>query len=101
MGSRWKEAAGGIGLVEYKKGFPLFRTHGLEASRQTRQQTSLALTIRSTAFTSKTDITSPAKMAPIPIALYGMQLEMARKVMEAMLPEYDGEYSHYHPSPCP
>lgn len=40
-------------------------------------------------------------MAPIPIALYGMQLEMARKVMEAMLPEYDGEYSHYHPSPCP
>lgn len=32
-------------------------------------------------------------MAPIPIALYGMQLEMSRKVMEAMQPEYDGEFS--------
>ena len=31
-------------------------------------------------------------MAPIPIALYAVQLEMARKVKEAMLPEYDGEF---------
>ena len=43
-------------------------------------------------------------MAPIPIALYGMQLEMSRKVMEAMLPEYDGKSSSYfssHSSPPP
>lgn len=30
-------------------------------------------------------------MAPIPIALYAVQLEMARKVQDALLPEYDGE----------
>ncbi|KAL2111275.1 hypothetical protein VUR80DRAFT_10342 [Thermomyces stellatus] len=28
-------------------------------------------------------------MAPIPIALYAVQLDMARKVQEALLPEYD------------
>lgn len=38
-------------------------------------------------------------MAPIPIALYGMQLEMSRKVMEAMQPEYDGESSPSSSSP--
>lgn len=30
-------------------------------------------------------------MAPIPIALYAVQLDMARKVQEALLPEYDGQ----------
>lgn len=30
-------------------------------------------------------------MAPVPIALYAVQLEMARKVQEAMQPEYDGK----------
>lgn len=34
-------------------------------------------------------------MAPIPIALYAVQLDMARKVKEALLPEYDGEFPFF------